>query len=335
MTTDAAQFSIGDLPLEGGGVLRDASMTYQCHGALNEQRDNVVLLPSFMAGNHEGYQPFIGEGLCFDPSRDFIVAVNLFGNGYSTSPSNASARQSGRNFPKISIRDNVAGQHKLLFDHLEVKRVKLVAGYSMGGQQAFQWAVSYPKLVDHLAVWCAHAVTTPFMRAFLGSVRAGIEGSADWMDGNYRTAAPIAMRNVARIYAPWLLSAGWYDRKGWASLGLESFEHFIGFVETLFGAVDANNFLAKVDTWLSHDVAATPGHQHSLVSALGGISAKTLIMSASTDLYFTPAQSREEASLIGGARYRCLETDWGHMAGSGFDPRTFQMINEEIAALLR
>ena len=49
-------------------------------------------------------------------------------------------------FPVITIRDMVRLQ-KMLVDHLGIARLLAVAGGSMGGMQALEWAVSYPESI--------------------------------------------------------------------------------------------------------------------------------------------------------------------------------------------
>ena len=57
-------------------------------------------------------------------------------------------------------------------------------------------------------------------------------------------------------------------------------------------------------------------------------------MTATTDLYFTPADCAAEAAMIPGAVYRDIETDWGHMAGSGQSVEDTAVIDRAIAEIL-
>src|SRR5690606_2323587 len=107
-----------------GGLLADAHLTYRSWGRLNAAADNVVLLPSYYTGTSASHLPMIGEGRPFDPTRHFIVAVDLFGNGNSTSPSHLDAPERRAAFPRIDIADNVAAQHRLV-TALGVRRVRL------------------------------------------------------------------------------------------------------------------------------------------------------------------------------------------------------------------
>jgi homoserine O-acetyltransferase len=44
-----------------------------------------------------------------------------------------------------TIRDNVEAVHRLLVEDLKVTHLRAVIGFSMGAQQAFQWAATIPR----------------------------------------------------------------------------------------------------------------------------------------------------------------------------------------------
>ena len=137
-------YALGDVRLQSGTVLKNAQLAYATYGTLNAAADNAVLLPTFYTGTHIRNEALFGPGRAIDPARHFVVSVNLFGNGYSSSPSNSSAPQDGPRFPHVTLFDNVACQHRLLTEHLGVRRIALVLGWSMAAMQAYQWAAQYP-----------------------------------------------------------------------------------------------------------------------------------------------------------------------------------------------
>ena len=59
----------------------------------------------------------------------------------------------------MTIRDNVEAVHRLLTEELKVTHLKAVIGFSMGAQQAFQWAVSYPTYMDRAVATSGTAKT--------------------------------------------------------------------------------------------------------------------------------------------------------------------------------
>ncbi len=150
-------YCLGDLPLENGEILHDARITYALHGQLASDRHNVVLCPTFFGGGHTGYDWLTGSGQPLDANRHCVVAPGLFGNGFSSSPSN---HPSGYRCPAISSRDRVVAQHHLVTGELGAAELALVTGWSMGATHAYQCAVSHPQLVARLAPICGSATTS-------------------------------------------------------------------------------------------------------------------------------------------------------------------------------
>jgi homoserine O-acetyltransferase/O-succinyltransferase len=136
---------LGDFRLENGQVMKDCRLGYRTFGTLNKDRSNAILFPTWLAGTSDDLVTlgFIGPAKLADTTRYFVIAVDAFGNGVSSSPS-TSSRQPGRSFPEFSIRDMVKAQHRFLTKHLHLNRLYAVIGISMGGMQAFQWMISYP-----------------------------------------------------------------------------------------------------------------------------------------------------------------------------------------------
>src|SRR5260370_35962395 len=143
-------FVIKKFKTESGAVLPEARVVYGTYGHLNAARDNVILRPSHYMEKLTGYEWLMGPGKALDPEKLFLVTTELFGNGSSSSPSNTPKPFDGPRFPVMTIRDNVEAVHRLLTEDLKVTHLKAVIGFSMGAQQAFQWAVSYPTFEDRV-----------------------------------------------------------------------------------------------------------------------------------------------------------------------------------------
>lgn len=155
------EFVIANFRTEGGAVLPLARIVYGTYGHLNADRSNTVLLPSHYMANYHGYEWLIGSEKALDPGKLFLVATELFGSGGSSSPSNTPEPFHGPRFPQMTIRDNVEAVHRLLIEELKVTHLKAVIGFSMGAQQAFQWAVSYPEFADRIVATSGTAKTYP------------------------------------------------------------------------------------------------------------------------------------------------------------------------------
>ena len=253
-------FELGDLRLESGVTLPNAKLGYKTHGRLNADKSNVILYPTPYAAQHGDIEWLIGPGRALDPDKYFIIVLDQLGNGLSSSPSNTPSPLDRMNFPTITIRDDVAAQHRLVSSGFGIRRVALVTGWSMGAQQAFQWAVSHPDMVERIAPFCGTAKTTPHNAVFLQSVRSALTADAAWMDGDYEDQPVKGMRAFSHVYAGWAFSQPFYKRGLYRQLGFTSLEDFItGFWEKRYARRDANNLLSMLRTWQLNDVGCNPG----------------------------------------------------------------------------
>lgn len=317
-----------DLTLRGGRVLPEARLAYAVWGRLNAAGDNLVLFPTRFGGSHAQNAWAIGPGKALDPERFCIVVPNMLGNGVSSSPSNTPAPQAGLGFPPIDHADNVALQAAMLDADFGGAPVALAVGWSMGAQQAWRWAVDHPSRVARLACFCGTARTTPHNRVFLEGLLAALEA-----DPRYQAGAPppMGLRAAGRVYAGWAFSQAWLKAERFRELGHPSLEDWlVRFWDGLFMARDAFDVTAMLRTWIAQDVA----DGGDLATALGRITARTLVATAETDLYFTPADCAAEAALVTGARFETIASDWGHMTGSGLSPEGSARIDALIAAIL-
>jgi homoserine O-acetyltransferase len=328
-------FKLGDMVLQSGATLRNARLAYKTHGRLAAGRGNVIVYPTPYSAQHGDIEWLIGQGKALDPNKYFIIVIDQLGNGLSSSPSNTPPPQDRSRFPMITIQDNVAAQHRLVTEGFGVSTVALVVGWSMGAQQAFQWAVSYPDKVERIAPFCGTAKTTPHNAVFLEGLRAALSLDAAWMKGEYNSQPVAGIRAFARVYAGWGFSQPFYKLELYRQMGFGSLEEFlVGFWEKRFLHRDANNLLSMLRTWQLNDVAATPGFDGRLELALGAIEAKATVMAGQTDLYFTPEDVAAEAAWIPGARFRVIPSVWGHQAGNGLNAEDTQFIDAEIKKLL-
>ncbi|WP_185994301.1 alpha/beta fold hydrolase [Nocardioides campestrisoli] len=323
-----------DLPLESGASL-PAELVYGTAGTLAPARDNVVLVPSYYTGTSDSYLPWIGPGRVLDTDRWFVVVVDMLGNGISTSPSNAPHEYAGPRFPRVTVRDQVRAQRALL-DSLGIDRLRLVTGWSMGAMQAYEWAVSHPDAVDALLPICGAARCSPHNRVFLEGARAALVADPAFLDGSYVAPPVVGLRAFGTVYAGWaysrefFLDAGEGSDRGFRALGYTSVDDVLRDWALDHAARDANDLLAMMDTWLSGDVGRErPGGYDA---ALGSITARTIVMPSTTDMYFTVADSAVEASLVPGAELRPLDSELGHVAGR---PGVRETETAAIAAAVR
>ncbi len=314
-------FDLGDLELQTGATLKGARLVYKTYGKINPAGDNVVLLPTFYTGTHQRNEGFFGKGRAMDPARHFIVSVNLFGNGLSTSPSHGL----GGNFPDVTLWDNIAAQHRLLKDHLNITRIALVAGWSMAGCQAFQWAAQYPDMVRAILPFCASARCSPHNYVFLEGVKAALVADPVYNDGHYSAQPKAGLAAFGRVYAGWAFSQTFYRDGLFRELGYASPDALLDdWAGDHAENWDANNLLAKLKTWQTTDISDNALYGGDFSKALAAITAKAIVMPCSDDLYFPPIDSAAEVALMPNAQLRTFTSPWGHCVANPGNSAAFE-----------
>ena len=196
-----AHYPIGPFEPELGGSLPEVTLAYETWGELNEAADNAVLLVHALTGDSHAaggpdeahkrggwWDPMVGPGLAIDTEKYFVVCSNVLGGcSGSTGPASVepgTGRPYGMRFPVVTIRDIVRAQ-KCLLDSLGVRELALVAGGSIGGQQALEWAVEFPDFVEKAMPVAATGALGPQGLGMSEIGRRAIMADPDWQDGDY------------------------------------------------------------------------------------------------------------------------------------------------------
>lgn len=327
----AETFTAGDVTLESGETLPDARLVYCVRGTLNSAKDNAIIMPTHFGGTHEHSQYLTGDGRALDPSRYFIVTVNLIGNGVSSSPSNSA----GAAFPIVTIADNVALQHRLLVETFGVTKLALAVGHSMGAVQAYHWAAMFPDFVERVGAICGAAKISRHNDVFLQGMRGILIADPAWLDGNYEEQPTLGLRTMARAWGAWPPSSHFFRHAFYERLGYTSVEDFMErYWEATYTGMDANNVLTQIATWRSADISANEMYNGDFEKALGAITARVCVMPCITDAYFPPEDSENEVSHMQDAKLCPIQSHWGHWAGSGRNPDDTDFIDQQLKELL-
>jgi homoserine O-acetyltransferase len=333
------EFLIANFRTESGVTLPQARIVYGTYGQLNAAKDNAVLLPSHYLADFHGYEWLIGANLALDPSKLFLVATELFGNGRSSSPSNTPEPYHGPRFPVTTIRDNVEAVHRLLTEELKIAHLRAIVGFSMGAEQAFQWAVSYPEFADRIVATSGTAKNYPHGVVRLEGQIAALTADAAFQNGDYATPPTKGLEAFATVWTAWLFSQEWWRRELWregAPPGT-TFEKVLHDFRTDFiPGADANDLILQMRTWERHDIGATPGKTFggNVELALRSIKVPVLYMPSETDLYFPIGDARYEAAFIPNVTLTPIPSLWGHTAGAASNPADAKFLNEKIGAFL-
>ena len=327
------QASFGDFRLESGEVVHDFRLSYVTHGAVNDARDNAILVTVSLTGNHHRLDFLIGPGKALDTDRYFVVCVDPIGNGLTSSPSN-SARQPGMAFPHFALRDMVASQLRLLHGELGIESLAAVVGASMGGMQALQWGVSHPGFARKLVAMTPMARTAPWAVAVVETARRALMADPAW-NGNGFDGTPergwrawsgvmsvLAGRTPAALHEMFdepLDVLGWMDK-------LTADNRANGF--------DATDWLYQSWAYQAHDVGSTPGFDGDTGAALASIRAPTLILAPPLDVFNPVLSAREAADGIPNASLVEIPSVQGHQAAATASPADGVFLNACIARFL-
>lgn len=292
---------IGDFTLDSGQVIRNCRIGYRTTGTLNAERSNVIVLTTWFAGDSSGLSGWIGAGNMFDPSRDYIIAVDALGDGVSSSPSN-SAEQPRLAFPTFTITDMVRSQHELLTRVLKVDRVRAVAGLSMGGMQALQWVVSYPDYMEKVVA----VVPTPKQTAndiLLWQTELDLlESFRDDPAGLKKAMNAVAGMQALEIRTP-----------SWVVRNVTDAQALLATHRNSLLKRDPFDYMAQLRAMIAHDIYRAFGGDVAL--AAKALRAKLMIVVALQDEMVNPTPARELAR-VAGAEIVTLSGDCGHLASA-------------------
>jgi homoserine O-acetyltransferase/O-succinyltransferase len=172
----------GDFKLRSGETIHDFRLAYRTAGALNADKSNTILWPTWLGGKSEDLAGYIGPGNIADTGKYFVVTIDAIGNGVSSSPSNSKS-QARLAFPNFTIRDMVEAEHKLATETLRLSHVHAVMGISMGGMQTFEWIVAYPDFMDAAVPMAGSPQSTSYDKLLWTSQVDALELDPEWKNG--------------------------------------------------------------------------------------------------------------------------------------------------------
>jgi len=335
------------LYLESGRILEPYDIAYETYGEISDEKDNVIIVTHALTGSHHaaGYYEgeskpgwwdgLIGPGKALDTDRYFIICTNVIGSCFGSSgpmsmmeSHNAPYRYK---FPVITVKDMVKAQ-RILFDRLGIHHVHAIVGGSMGGMQALQFAVHYPKFADKIIVMASTYATQPWAIAFNKVAQEAILEDPDFKKGYYdpedirkngltgmavgRMAGHISFlshhsmqRKFGRSYKR---DDGLYELFG--KFQVESYLEYNGYNFTKW--FDPLSYLYITKAINIYDLGR--GFD-SLEEALSKIQAELYMISFSSDILFLPSEMERIVDVLKARNYKkCdyleVESDYGHDA---------------------
>jgi homoserine O-acetyltransferase len=292
---------LGDCPLLSGEAIRDCRLGYRSFGQLNETRSNAILFPTWFTGTTDDLVKFgyIGPGLIADSATYFIVAVDAFGSGVSSSPGNSES-QRGAAFPELRIADMVNAEHRLLTEKLGITQLHAVIGVSMGGMQALEWAVRYPAFMKKAVTIVGTPRQTSYDLLLWNAELGAIQNLAD--DDYENTIRVIAALDNLNAYTPTYVAS---------NTPAADYQAFLQLSVDFIRRYGLENRVPQLQAMIHHDISTAFGG--SMATAAAAIRADLLIVVSQEDHMVNPIPSRELAGLAG-AQFHELTGACGHIA---------------------
>jgi homoserine O-acetyltransferase len=219
-----------------------------------------------------------------------------------------------------------------------VKHLQAVIGFSMGAQQAFQWAVSYPDYMDRIVATSGTAKTYGHGIVRLESEITALTTDEAFKGGDYTAEPEKGIQAFSIVWTAWLFSQEWWRQELWRTEepAGTTFAQVVEHYKTQFiPGADANDLILQMHTWEKNNVGSTPGFGGDEQKALRSIKAQVLYMPSETDLYFPLTDARYETQFIPHCTLLPIPSLWGHPAGAGASPADERFLNQHIAAFLK
>jgi len=316
----------GGLGLEAGGHLSVVTVAYETWGKLNADASNAVLVLHALSGDSHvsgpvepghpspgWWGPLVGPGAAIDTNRYFVVCPNVLGGCQGTTgPSSwaADGRPYGSRFPVVTVKDQVAVE-RALASELGIDTWYAVAGGSMGGMRAIQWAVDFPANVERAIVVATGAAASAEQIALCWLQNQAIRLDPDFRDGDYYDAesGPAVGLAIARgighlsyrseVELQRRFGNNSQDHETPLSKGRYAVESYLAHHgEKMIRRFDANSYLVLSEAMNHYDLGRGYGGARE---ALSRVRAQVTIAGISSDRLYPLRLQWELADLLGGA----------------------------------
>jgi homoserine O-acetyltransferase len=316
-------------------MIPDFKMTYITFGTLSATKDNAIVSIHGLRGDHNSQTVWAGPEKAFDTNHYFVIQPDTLGVASLDPSLTTSPTRSGLNmsFPSFNIRDMVNAEYRMLTECLGITHLVAVSGYSMGGMESFQWAVSYPDFMDAVIPIAPAAKAHRQGNFILESARRIFMLDPKWMGGEYSSSDPpkagmaagIAMQNA------FVFSSPSFEKRFATKEDVFAFYESSG--EGFAKTTQARDWIYR--TWAidSHNIGQTPGFDGDLAAAASSIQARVLIFVNCFDQTLAPRASGvfEAAEQIPTVKLVNINDIGGHSAAPNAQR---EMISEEIRDLL-
>ena len=205
-------FELPSYTTVAGATIKSVKIGWESAGTLNADKSNAILITHYFSGTSHAFGKYapsdatagywdaiIGPGKAIDTRKYFVFSsdtlVNLnvkAPNVVTTGPASINpdtGKPYGMSFPVVSFKDFVNVQ-KALVDSLGIRRLRAVVGASGGGFQAYEWAASYPNMVERIVPVISTPRADPYLIGWLDAWAQPIRLDPKWNGGDYYDKEP-------------------------------------------------------------------------------------------------------------------------------------------------
>ncbi len=306
--------------LENGATLPEVHIAYHTYGTLNKEKSNVIWICHALTASSDAagwWKGMIGSHAAFDTEKYFIVCANILGSCYGTTGPLSTDPDSGQpfysSFPDITIRD-MCHVHILLRKHLDIDKIFLLAGGSMGGYQVLEWAVTEPEVIEHIFLLATGAKESAWGIAIHTAQRLAIEA-----DCTFGTLSPQAgAKGMKAARGMGMVIYRNYDliNKHQTDEDINKTDHFKassyinyqgGKLVDRFNAYSYWKLAKAMDT---HNIART--RAQSTEEVLASIRQPALLIGISSDVLCPVAEQKHIARHLPSCTYHEIDSEYGH-----------------------
>jgi homoserine O-acetyltransferase len=327
--------SLGSFRFESGETIGDLKVSYVTHGKLSAAHDNAILALNHFGADHHGLDFLLGPGKALDTDKYFVTASDFLANArlrtdLTTGPTNSGLKM---HFPRITARDWVNADYKLVKEYLGIDHLVAAVGSSIGGIDAYQLAVSHPDFVASIIAMEASPHTNPQTQLVLRHVKDVIALDPGWYGGMYEVNPATGVEIALMELTPWWYSADWYATNITTREKTRDFETYWHRLLTVIAPQDARDIYYQLDGWAEFNIGDTPGFNGDTKAALRAIKAKTLLIVEKEDLLVRREEMLFAKNAIRDATYVEISSPFGHLAVL-LDPKAAETANREIRKFL-
>lgn len=282
-----------------GGSIPELNLVYETYGALNKKRDNAVVIHHALStGSHlcssswnpspGWWEAMVGPGKVVDTDKFYVICINNLGSCFGSSgPASINPntqRPYEKTFPEVTIDDMVIAQYKLL-QHLSIEQLYAVIGNSMGAMLSLAWAIYFPASVSRLVLISSSYKTYPINVAKheIGREIVLLDTTPGHKQGLKvaRKLAHLDYRGDDELNTRFSTSKVLTDYLNYNA------QKFVDYFDA-----NAYIYLTQAMDWFDASAINTSANPFERISA------KTLVISVSTDTLFEPYQQQELAECL-------------------------------------